>query len=192
MPDALMERAKRAVPTAWLDSIHFRLIMQTSSKTSLAFVAAEAGLIAVAAWFGGPAWTAMTVLALLAEVTAGSQLVGLALLLPAFGWLAAAQITENRELFFPFAITLAACMACRLRRRSFAAAVAGAVFGMGVFLAIRLAQQASWQVLTTEAAVTAGILLVIAAACRWLPERAWATGLVMAVAAGLGYAGLAV
>ncbi len=166
--------------------------MQSSRWTSLLFVVAEMGLLAAAAGLGGPAWTGMTVVALLAEVAAGSQLVGLAWLLPAFGWLAAARLTENRELFFPFAITLAAFMACRLRPRSVAAAAAAAAAGSVAFLGIRLAQQATWQVLATEAAVTAGILLVITAACRWLPQQSWATGLVMAVAAGLAYAGLAV
>ena len=43
-----------------------------SRWTSLAFLAAEIGLITTAAMFGGPAWTGMTVLALLAEVAAGS------------------------------------------------------------------------------------------------------------------------
>lgn len=163
-----------------------------SRWTSLAFLAAEIGLITTAAMFGGPAWTGMTVLALLAEVAAGSQLTGIAWLLPAFGWLAAARLTENRELFFPFAITLAAFMACRLRKRSPAAAATAAVTGVVAFLGIRLAQQATWRVLATEAVVAAGILLVIAAGCRWLPQRSWATGLVMVVAAGLACAGLAV
>ena len=99
---------------------------------------------------------------------------------------------ENRELFFPFAITLAAFMACRLRKRSPAAAATAAVTGVVAFLGIRLAQQATWRVLATDAVVAAGILLVIAAGCRWLPQRSWATGLVMAVAAGLACAGLAV
>jgi len=166
--------------------------MQPSRWTSLAFLTAEVGLIAAAAVFGGPAWTGMTVLALLAEVAAGSQLVELAWLVPAFGWLAAARFTENRELFFPYAITLAAFMACRLRGRSPAAATTAAAVGMLAFLGIRLAQQATWQVLATEAVVAAGILLVIAAGCRWLPERPWATGGIMAAAAGLAYAGLAV
>jgi len=166
--------------------------MQQSRWTSLAFVAAEAVLIATAAMFGGPAWTGMTVLALLAEVAAGSQLAGLAWLLPAFGWLAAARLTENRELFFPFAVTLAAFMACRLRTRSPVAAATAAVGGVVAFMGIRLAQQATWRVLATEAVVAAGILLVIAAGCRALPQRPWATAGIMTVASLLAYAGLAV
>jgi len=165
--------------------------MQRPRWTSFAFLAAEAGLIVTAAMVGGPAWTGLVVLALLAEVVAGSHLAGLAWLLPAFGWLAAARFTANRELFFPFAITLAAFMACRLRQRSPAAATPAAAVGIIAFLGIRLAQQATWQVLATEAGVAAGILLVIAAGCRWLPEQAWVTGGIMAVAGVLAYAGLA-
>lgn len=158
---------------------------------SLTFVALEAMLLAVTAVFGGPAWTGMMVLALLAEVAAGSQLAGLAWLVPAVGWLAAALFTANRELFFPYSMAVAAFMACRLRQRSLAAAGWAAAAGVLVFLGIRFAQQATWQVLATEAAVAVGILLVIGGGCRWLPERPWQTGLVMAVASGLAYAGLA-
>jgi len=158
---------------------------------SLTFVALEAVLLAVMAVFGGPAWTGMMVLALLAEVAAGSQLAGLAWLVPAVGWLAAALFTANRELFFPYSMAVAAFMACRLRQRSLAAAGWAAAAGVLVFLGIRFAQQATWQVLATEAAVAVGILLVIGGGCRWLPERPWQTGLVMAVASGLAYAGLA-
>ncbi len=157
---------------------------------SLVFVTLEAVLLAVAAIAGGPAWTGMVVLALLAEVAAGSQLAGLAWLVPAVAWLAAASLTANRELFFPFAIAVAAFMACRLRQRSLAAAGGAAVAGVLAFLGIRLAQQATWQVLATEAAVAGGILVIILAGCRWLPERPWQTGLVMLVASGLACAGL--
>jgi len=157
---------------------------------SLLFLVIEAALIAVAALVGGPAWTSMMVLAVLAEVAAGSQLTGLAWLAAASGWLVAATVSQNRELFFPFAIALAAVMACRVRRRSLAAATIAAAVGVVVFLAIRLAQQATWQVLFTEAVVAGGILLVIVAGCRWLPERPWATGLLMGTASALAYAGL--
>jgi hypothetical protein len=158
---------------------------------SLAFVAFESVLLAVAAAFGGPAWTGMMVLALLVEVSAGSQLAGLAWLVPALGWLAPAVLTANRELFFPYSMAVAAFMACRLRQRSLAAAGWAAAAGVLVFLGIRFAQQATWQVLATESMVAGGILLMIVGSCRWLPERPWQTGLVMAVASGLAYAGLA-
>jgi hypothetical protein len=157
---------------------------------SLLFLVIEAALIAVAALVGGPAWTGMMVLAVLAEVAAGSQLTGLAWLTAASGWLVAAAVSQNRELFFPFALALAAVVACRLRPRSQAAATIAAAMGVFAFLAIRLAQQATWQVLFTEAMVAGGILLVIVAGCRWLPERPWATGLLMATASALAYAGL--
>jgi len=158
---------------------------------SLSFVALEAVLLAVTAVFGGPAWTGMMVLALLAEVAAGSQLAELAWLVPVVGWLAAALFSANRELFFPYSMAVAAFMACRLRQRSLRGAAGTAAAGVLAFLGIRLAQQATWQVLATEAAVAVGILLVIVGGCRWLPERPWVTGLVMAVSSGLAYAGLA-
>ena len=164
--------------------------MSVRISSSLLFVAVEAGVIALAAFMGGPAWTGMTVLALLAEVAAGSQLAGLVWLTVAFAWLAVAQFTQNRELFFPFAIAVTALIACRLRRRSLAVSSLGAIAGVLAFLAIRVAQQATWQVLATEAAVASGILLVIVAGCRWLPERTWVTGLLMAVASMLAYLGL--
>lgn len=164
--------------------------MSARKLSSLLFVVGEASIIALVAFMGGPAWTGMTVLALLAEVAAGSHLAGLVWLTVAVGWLAVAQVTQNRELFFPFAIAVTALIACRLRRRSLAVSMLGAIAGVFVFLAIRVAQQATWQVLATEAAVASGILLVIVTGCRWLPERSWATGVLMAVASMLAYLGL--
>jgi hypothetical protein len=165
--------------------------MQQRGPSSVAFVVMELGLLAAAAFFGGPAWTGMTVLACLAEVGAGSQLWGLLTFVPAFGWLAAAVLTENRELFFPFAMAVAAFLAGRLRVRSTMAATVAGTGGVIIFLAIRIAQQATVGVLMVEAAVAGLILGFILAGARWLPKTAGVLAGMMAIASLLAYLGLA-
>lgn len=165
--------------------------MPQRGPSSVAFVVTELGLLAAAAVFGGPAWTGMTVLACLAEVGAGSQLWGLLTFVPAFGWLAAAVLTGNRELFFPFAMAVAAFLAGRLRGRSTMAATVGGTGGVVIFLAIRIAQQATVKVLVVEAAVAAVVLGVILVGARLLPNTAGMLAGMMAIASLLAYLGLA-
>jgi hypothetical protein len=73
-------------------------------------------------------------------------------------WPVATLATGNRELFFPFAMHLAAVVVCRGARRGPPWAIAGGVVVVAVFLGIRLRQGATPRVLAVETIVAAVIL----------------------------------
>lgn len=143
-----------------------------------AFIVVEVAMLAVAHAFGGPAWAAVTAVACVAHVIAGFQPAALVAALPAVGWLAAARLTGNRELFFPYSMLLAASalLAAPAARSAAGMAAAGGV--VAAFLAARVAQQATGRVLAIEVAA-AGVVLAAAVAARsrlpspslrwWLP-----------------------
>lgn len=143
-----------------------------------AFIVVEVAMLAVAHACGGPAWAAVTAVACVAHVIAGFQPAALVAALPAVGWLAAARLTGNRELFFPFSMLLATSALLATPATKSAAGVAAAAVVVAAFLATRVAQQATGRVLAVEVAA-AGVVLAAAAAVRsrlpspslrwWLP-----------------------
>jgi len=158
---------------------------------ALGFIAGELAFIAAAHALGGPPWVVLGVLVMLGQIGVDFRMRPLLGLLVALAWLAAAHLTGNRELFFPYSIALAAHLACQfaVRGRLPAAAAAGLV--AGAFLAIRLVQGASAGVLAVEAAVAATILAAVVtlvpAARRW----PWIRSVITAGASLSACAGLA-
>ena len=78
-----------------------------SSVEKVAFLAAEFGFLSVlGSW--GAAWVGVAVPAILVEIYCGSHPRSLATLMPAGLWLVFSRFTGNRELFFPYAMYVAA------------------------------------------------------------------------------------
>ena len=139
------------------------------------FISLQLLFLAIAQAVGGPAWTGLGVIACIALAFAGMQPGRLAVLYPGLAWLAASRLTGNRELFFPYAMVLAAAVAVLLpRHRFYPAAIGGGVL-VAAFLAIRIHQGAGGRVLAVESAVA--ILGITLATRSWTGEgvlaRAW-------------------
>lgn len=146
------------------------------------FLGVELILLAAAHVYGGPPWTLLMMLAMLAQVAVGVRLAPLALLAPSLAWLVTFRATGNRELFFPFAMHLATFVALlgsdraggqsshdtehapnRHPRHRSSALLHGLLGGGGMvatFLAIRALQAASPRVLAVESVVALVILAV--------------------------------
>jgi predicted GNAT family N-acyltransferase len=164
-----------------------------------AFIIAELVFLAAAHFLGGTAWVALGVLAMIGQVAADFRLTPLLGLLPAAFWMAAQAITGNRELFFPYAMALAAHLAGQFAGRAgqrsvgrgqVAAAAAGGLM-VAAFLAIRVIQAATARVLAVEAAVAVGILAACVAALPAATSRRWGSVAIAAAASLLAYVGLA-
>jgi hypothetical protein len=145
---------------------------------SLLLIVMELSLLAAAQLAAGPPWTVLTAVALVLQSLAGLTLTGLTRLTLAFGWLLAFVVTGNRELFFCFAMTLAAHATVlftgrvtesggTVRWRSGAAA--GGLLALA-FLSFRVAQNATLKVLAVEAAVAIAILTGCLLAVRVLTK----------------------
>ena len=166
----------------------------TAEETTISrigFVVGEVLFLAVSQVWGGPPWTLVGVVAFVFLAFSRPQAGVLALVAPSLAWLALAQVTGNRELFFPYAMHLAAVVVCRLADHGPAWAVLGGSGVVTAFLATRAAQQATPRVLAVECAV-AGAILVVATIVRLRAPRRSGVDAAIIVAAGcLAYAGLA-
>ena len=168
--------------------------------SAAAFIAGEVAFLAAVQVFGGPAWTVVAMAALITLSFAGPGLASLALAAPSLGWLAASLATGNRELFFPYAMTLAAVGVCRGGDRG---TIWSLMAGAGVaaaFFAVRIGQQATARVLAVEVAVAVAILAGAVLGRTRAPRQPAVGGIsgvaladaVIVVAASLAaYAGLA-
>jgi hypothetical protein len=155
-----------------------------------AFIAIELAFLAIAHVLGGPAWTVLGVLACVAQSTASLRPADLATLAPALAWAVAAKATGNRELYFPFAMHVAAVTAAvpAAAQGLRCLAVGGTV--VFAFLAIRWLQAATPRVLAVEAAAAVLVLIAAVAARQRFPATAgrwW----IPAAAAVLAYGCLA-
>lgn len=147
-------------------------------------------LLGLAFW-GGPVWVSIVVPALLIEVYCGSQLHSLGMLIPCSTWLVFANVTGNRELYFPFAMYGMAFMVSRLWEKGRGVAVLGGFLCGVFFLTIRWLQQASMSVLLVEGVVAASILFVLCLYYSQGLDRGWPRMLSLVGASLLAYAGLA-
>ena len=159
---------------------------------AVAFIAVELGFLAAAHLLGGPPWVAIGVLTLAGQVAADFRLKPLVGLLPAACWLAAHELTGNRELFFPYAMALATHLAGQFASRGRVSAATAGGLVTAAFLAIRVGQAATAKVLAVEAAVAAVILALTVALLPLAIKRPWGGLVVAAIASLLAYAGLAV
>ena len=155
-----------------------------------AFIAVELAFLALAHLLGGPPWTVLGVIACVAQATGGPRPAALAVLVPVLAWAVAAKTTGNRELYFPFAMHLAAVTAAipQATHQLGSLAAGGAV--VVTFLVIRWLQAATPRVLAVEA-VAAAVVLVAAVAARHRFPSASGHWWIPAAASLLAYACLA-
>jgi hypothetical protein len=122
-------------------------------------IGAELAILAVAQVLGGPPWTVLAALALVAESIGGLGVPGLMRLAACLVWVAAFRTMGNRELFFPYAMYLAAHAGLHLAARDVRLGIVGSVLVVAAFLAFRVVQGASRGVLAVELAVAAAIMI---------------------------------
>ncbi len=162
-----------------------------SSVEKTTFLVTEVGFLSALGFWGGPAWVGMVVPVILVEIFCGSQTRSLGMLMPAGLWLVLCRFTGNRELFFPYAMYVAAFVVSRLWERSPAAASMAGLFCGCLFLSIRWFQDASASVLLIEGAVAVGIVLAMGVFCWQGLNRGWIQCIGLIAASLLAYAGLA-
>jgi hypothetical protein len=162
----------------------------TSWWPAALFIVLQLGFFVVLHAFGGPPWVALGVLACIMQVFADFRLAPLLGMVPAIAWVAASHATGNRELFFPYAMYLAAHVAGQFAGRGWkVTAFAGTVI-VSAFLAIRMLQAATPRVLVVELAVALAILSGVVTASRVTATRPWGRVIVAVLASFAAYAGL--
>ena len=170
----------------------------------LVFIIVELAFLAVTHIFGGPPWTVIGAIAVVAQTLGGVRIESLALVLPSLAWLALSHATGNRELFFPYTMYLASCVALRDSQRATQRTTWLGPFGgaavVVAFMVIRILQQATVRVLVVEFVIAAAILALVVVTGSWSRRRvghvapathlAWRAAIV-AVSSLLAYASLA-
>ena len=171
----------------------------------LIFIIVELLFLAVTLMFGGPPWTVIGAIAVVAQTLGGVRIESLALVVPSLAWLALSHATGNRELFFPYTMYLASCVALwNSQRATQRAAWLGPLGGAAIvaaFMVIRILQQATVRVLAVEFVVAAAILALVVVTGSWSRRRvahvtpaahfAWRAAIV-AASSLLAYASLAI
>jgi hypothetical protein len=163
-----------------------------SRLTATSFIAGELGFLVTVHILGGPPWVVLGVLAFLAQILADFRLAPLLRLAPAAIWAVAHAATGNRELFFPYAIYLAAHVAWELWPRGPLQAASGGGGIAAAFLVIRVLQHATPRVIAVELAVAAAILVVVNAAIAASRGRPFVGWVIPPLASLAAYAGLAI
>lgn len=159
--------------------------------SSVWFIIGETLFLALAQIVGGPPWTLVGVITFVLIAFTRPGLPLLVLVAPSLVWLVLARATDNRELFFPFAMHLAAVVTCRLANRTAAWGCLGGAAVVAAFLGIRMAQEATLRVLAVECAVAFAILGAVTIV-RHLCSRQKGVDAAIATAAAISaYAGLA-
>ena len=156
----------------------------------IGFIVGEVLFLAVAQAVGGPPWTLVGGVAFVLLAFTGPSVEPIVLTVPSLAWLGASVATGNRELFFPYAMHLAAVALCRLAGRGIGRGLAGGGLVAAAFLAIRVGQHATPRVLSVESAVAAAILAGAAVACARWPRRGAVDAAIVAASALLACAGL--
>jgi len=157
----------------------------------IGFIIGEVLFLAAAQVWGGPPWTLVGVVTFVLLAFSRPQVGVLAAVAPSLTWLGLAQATGNRELFFPYAMHLAAVVLCALAGRGAAWGLLGGGGVAAAFLVVRVAQQATPRVLAVECAVAAAILVAATFAWSRVPRRAGMDAAIIVGSALLAYAGLA-
>ena len=167
------------------------------SMSSVVFIVVELLVLAAAHCFGGPPWAVIGAIAVVALALGGIRIESLALMVPSLAWLALSHATGNRELFFPYTMYLASCVALRVAPASRWMGPLGGAAVVAAFMVIRILQQAAVRVLIVEFVVAVAILaLVLVARALGQPYAArvatvvWHAAIITA-ASLLAYASLA-
>jgi hypothetical protein len=115
-------------------------------------------LLAAAQLLGGPPWAALCAIALFALVFTDRRSSSLALIASSLTWLVLSRLTANRQLFFPYTMSLASLVFVQLCDRNFWKAVLGVTAVLAAFFVVRIQQHASVRVLFIEIIVATSIL----------------------------------
>ena len=168
---------------------------------SVIFIIVELLFLALTHLFGGPPWTVIGAIAVVAQTLGGLRSESLAFVMPSLAWLALSHATGNRELFFPYTMYLASCVALRATERTPWLGPLGGAAIVALFMVIRILQQATVRVLVVEFVVATAILALVVVAGSWSRRRAtpfsprahvaW-TATVIVAASLLAYASLAI
>ena len=137
----------------------------------LIFIIIELLFLAVTHIFGGPPWTVIGAIAVVAQTLGGVRIESLALMVPSLVWLALSHATGNRELFFPYTMYLASCVALRATERTPWLGPLGGAAIVAAFMVIRILQQATVRVLVVEFVVAAAILALVVVAGSGIRRR---------------------
>jgi hypothetical protein len=135
--------------------------------STVVFIIVELLFLAVAHSFGGPPWTVISALAVVLLAFRGIRIESLVLIVPSLVWLALSHATGNRELFFPYTMYLASCVAVRAAERPAWLGPVGGGVVVAVFMVIRILQQATVRVLAVELVVAVAILALVVVAGSW-------------------------
>ena len=138
---------------------------------SVVFIVVELIFLAVAHCFGGPPWAVIGALAVVLLALGGIRIESLALMVPSLAWLGLSHATGNRELFFPYTMYLASCVALRATERTPWLGPLGGAAIVALFMVIRILQQATLRVLVVEFVVAAAILALVVVAGSWSRRR---------------------
>ena len=169
---------------------------------SVIFIIVELLFLAITHFCGGPPWTVIGAIAVVAQTRGGVRIDSLALVVPSLAWLALSHATGNRELFFPYTMYLASCVALwdsqRATQRAAGLGPLGGAAIVAAFMVIRILQQATARVLTVEFVVAAAILALVLVARSWsrrdglhVTPYAWQAAIVV-TSSLLAYASLAI
>ena len=161
------------------------------SIDKIAFLATEVGFLSALGLWGGAAWVGVAVPPILVEIYSGSQPRSLGMLMPAGLWLILCRFTGNGELFFPYAMYLAAFMISRIWDKSPTLAAMAGLFSGYLFLFIRWFQDATTSVLLVEGGVAVGIVFVTCMFCWYGLNHGWMRCIGLIAVSLLAYAGLA-
>ncbi len=137
----------------------------------LILIIVELIFLAVAHCFGGPPWAVIGALAVVLLALGGIRIESLALMVPSLVWLGLSHATGNRELFFPYTMYLASCVALRATERTPWLGPLGGAAIVALFMVIRILQQATVRVLVVEFVVAAAILALVVVAGSWSRRR---------------------
>ncbi len=139
--------------------------------SSAVFIIVELLFLAATHIFGGPPWAVIGALAVVLLAFRGVRIESLALMVPSLAWLALSHATGNRELFFPYTMYLASCVALRDSQRAAWLGPLGGAVVVAAFMVIRILQQATVRVLAVELVVAAAILALVVATGSWSRRR---------------------
>ena len=121
----------------------------------------SAALLTAAGMLGGLPAGLLCAIALVAQCTSNCRAGGWGLIGGSLSWLVLAQVTHNRELFFPYTMLLAAVACVQLcGQRLWAGSLAGGAV-LAAFFLLRILQKATGRVLLVEFIVAVAILAAV-------------------------------
>lgn len=142
---------------------------------------------------GGVPWAALCLLGSVVQAFVNQRvIVTLASFTPAFVWLSFFSLTDNRQLFFPYAMFFTSYVGLLFANRHLLLGVLGGLLPMSIFVAVRILQQATPDVLGVEIAVALGVVTLAFAAHHGSPRTPPVCVLISLLASVVAYAGLGV